>query len=143
MTINTNHINIVCAKDTKKDTNFNFKEIIEEAQLKEGIDLYDNTNFKLSVKKDYYIGKLSLKYKKNCVPLLITAGTISNKNHIYLWTEILRMKDMLFPFDENNVIPPKPPYIIDMISPSLYNQLDVFRWTEEFTVSLGWILLSV
>ncbi|WP_180272682.1 hypothetical protein [Konateibacter massiliensis] len=49
---------------------------------------------------------------------------------------------MMFPLSDERITPPAAPYIVDMIAPSLYNKLEVFSWTEEFTKCVGWHVLS-
>lgn len=113
-----------------------------DAKKETGVNLEEHTNLKLIVNEGYYLGKLSLQYKNNCVPLLITGGVSIDNKHCYVWNEIIRMKDMLFPLHGEEIKPPSLPYIVDMASPSLYNQLEVFNWTKELTTNIGLILLS-
>lgn len=141
-TVNTNHNSIIYPEEINSKKYSQLNTIIKEAQNKEGIDLEGDTNFRLSIQEDYYIGKMVLKYKTNQIPLLITAGALSKKKQEYVWNEILCIRDMLFPLDDEILIPPLPPYVVDMAAPSLYKKLDVFDWTEDFTKCVGWLLLS-
>lgn len=140
--INSNNKGILYPHEMKHETYTNYQSIIIEAKKEQGINLKDNTNLKLIINEGYYLGKLSLQYHTNCVPLLITGGVSLSNKHSHVWNEMIRMKNMLFPLYGEEINPPSLPYIVDMASPSLYNQLEVFDWTKELTTNIGFILLS-
>jgi hypothetical protein len=140
--VNTNQSSVVYPDKLNFNKYLQLNEVLKQAQNKAGIGLENDINFKLSRKEDYYIGKMSLNYKTNQIPLLITAGIISKQRHKEVWQEILWMRDMLFPLHDGMLKPPVPPYIVDMVSPSLYKNLDIYDWVEDFTKCAGWLLLS-
>lgn len=141
-TVNTNQSSVIYSKEMEHNKYARVQDIIRKARNNEGVDLEDNINLKLHVNEDYYMGKLSLRYKTNYVPLLITGGTRFDKNHPFVWNEIIRIKEMLFPLCDDDMIPPSTPYIIDMVAPSLYNQLEIVQLTKDLTTNIGCILLS-
>lgn len=137
-TVNTNEVQEL--NDEKMQDKSQMESIIKAAQQEEGIDLKEDIHFRLFIKEEHYVGTLCLKYDKNQIPLLITVGTRTNQ--IQVWDEIVRIKEMLFPVDDVLKMPPAP-YVVNMAAPSLYNKLEVFHWTDDFTRRIGLILLSL
>lgn len=142
-TVNTKNNIIQHEEDIPKELYFYLRGLIEDALSDDGIDLHNNTNFKLTIDEECYMGTLNLKTRNGMIPILTTAGARVEDKRMYVWNEIERIRSLIFPFEKESIIPPGTPFIVDIIYPTISKEkdLELFKWTGDFSRCLAWVLM--
>jgi len=139
-TINTKNNRISYPSEVEKELFFILKSKFKDAESENGVNLMDDTVFKLTVEENRtYAGTLYLKSGNELVPVLITYGTKEDSDRNYVWDNIKKIRKQFS--DDELIMPPATPFIVDYILPTACLNPIIFEWTGDFTKCLAWMIL--
>lgn len=141
ITINTRHNRVSTPSDISKDLIFVMKDLVKDAQREEGVKLFDNTVFKLSMEEECYAGTLFTYISGQEIPILSTSGTKSEDKRDYVWNNIEELYKKLYKDNNVKMLPASTPLILDCLLPASASNPEAFKWTGDFTKCLGWVIM--
>ncbi|WP_099467798.1 hypothetical protein [Konateibacter massiliensis] len=148
-TVNTKNNRVSKSEEVLKATRKNLRQTIIDAQGDCGVDVLDNTNFKLTVEENCYMGTLSVYEKDILLPILVTGGASTEYSRKYIWGEMLKVNNVLQTqrlntiLDANSIIFPTSPLIMDIVIEMVaIKHIDIMEWTGDFSKCIGHILLG-
>lgn len=76
-------------------------------------------------------------YKDGIIPLIETSGATTKEAAEYLWDKMLNLHKTMWGRNIKSMKCPKPPFICDLLFPSLILAPNITEWTGDFTKCFG------
>lgn len=138
--VNTKQFSESYAKEIPKNLYFVLNDIVKSANVGT-YELISNIQLELSIKNGMYIATLFVLERGFRVLILVTGGTSYNAKRKEIWRYLLSVYEAYYD-TKISLIPPKPPYSVEILTPSAALHPNVVKWSEEFCKSLGWAIMS-